>query len=92
MITPISSENIPDENDAKEMYEKVYHGKITEERDFGIDLLEGYPHLQERRNSEFLRKHQVDNIYKETVNERPGALRAALLEHINLTGILFQQI
>jgi len=92
MIAPIPSENLPDEYEAKEIYERVYNGNITEEKDFGIDLLEGHPQLQARHDTEFSEKHRVDYIYRETVNERPGALRAALLEHIRLTGVLFQEI
>ena len=50
---PLSENNIPDEIEAKSIYERIYSGSITEESNFGIDPLQNNEGLLNERETEF---------------------------------------
>ena len=76
---PLSVNNIPDEIEAKIIYEKMYSGSITEESNFGIDPLQNNEGLLNERETELQQNYQVDQLYKEIVNNRPGRFKAAIM-------------
>ena len=76
---PLSENNIPDEIEAKSIYERIYSGSITEESNFGIDPLQNKEGLLNERETEFQQNYQVDQLYKEIVHNRPGRFKAAVM-------------
>ena len=76
---PLSVNNIPDEIEAKIIYEKMYSSSITEESNFGIDPLQNNEGLLNERETELQQNYQVDQLYKEIVNNRPGRFKAAIM-------------
>ena len=82
---PLSENNIPDEIEAKSIYERIYSGSITEESNFGIDPLQNKEGLLNEWETEFQQNYQVDQLYKEIVNNRPGRFKAAIMYYIDIT-------
>ena len=83
---PLSENNIPDEVEAKSIYERIYSGSITEESNFGIDPLQNKEGLLNERETEFQQNYQVDQLYKEIIKiSRPGRFKAAVMYCIDIT-------
>ena len=87
-LTPLSENNIPDEIEAKNVYKRTYSGSITEEINFGIDPLHNNGGLLNERETEFQQNYQVDQLYQEIVNNRPGRFKAAIMYYIDITSQL----
>ena len=87
-LTPLSENNIPDEIEAKRIYETIYYGSITEESDSWIDPLQNNEGLLNERETEFQQNYQVDQLYQEIVNNRPGRFKAAIMYYIDITSQL----
>ena len=76
-VTPLSENNIPDETEAKSIYERLYSGSITDESSFGIDSLQKNKGLLNERETGFPQNYQVNQMYNEIVNNRPGRFKPA---------------
>ena len=87
-LTPLSGNNIPDKTEAKGIYERIYSGSIIEESNFRIDLLHNNEGLLNERETEFQQNYQVDQLYQEIVNNRPGRFKAAIMYYIDITSQL----
>ena len=87
-MTPLSKNNVPDEIEAKSIYERVYSGSITEESSFGIDPLQNNEGLLNEWETEFQQNYQVDQMYNEIVNNRPVRLKAAMMYYTDITSQL----
>ena len=91
-LNPISESHLPSVSDATKTYERVYKGKLANERAFGIDPLSEHPYLQEKRNIEFTRLFNLRQILGNCVNERPECFQHAILSLINITARLYGTI
>lgn len=85
MLTPINPDDMPNGEEAVEIYNSVYHGRITRETSFGYDPLSHSSKLQEEREQNFLALYDIANIFSECVNERSRLFEDALLYFINIT-------
>ena len=84
-VTPLSENNILDETEAKSIYERVYSGSITDESSFGIDPLQKNEGLLNEPETGFPQNYQVNQMYNEIVNNRPGRFKAAIMYYIDIT-------
>ena len=74
---------MPTPDEAVEVYQRIYHGHITEPSVYGIDLLEDNEELQQIRYNNFIEYHNIELIFADIVNGTTDAFRDALLFHIS---------
>ena len=87
-LTPLQETDIPDMNDAKNIYEQAYTGQLTDPHNFGIDPLISSEELCKQREDDFNRNFNIQEIFGECVNERPQLFQNAILSQIHLTSQL----
>ena len=80
---PIQENQLPTPDEAVEIYQRTYHGHITEPSVYGIDLLEDNEELQQIRYNNFIEYHNIELIFADIVNGTTDAFRDALLFHIS---------
>lgn len=81
----ILSTHLPEGNEAKELYQRTYNGRSTEEWPFGVDPLEGNEPLMTQRRSEFFHNFNIAQIFGDVVNGRPTNFQRAILYYISTT-------
>lgn len=91
-LNAVQESQIPTVNEAKEIYERMYSGRLTQESHFGEDPLEGNERLQTERSNEFYHQHNISNIYGEIVNERSRPFKQAISDFVNITSRLSLQV
>ena len=85
----IQENQLPTPDEAVEIYQRTYHGHITEPSVYGVDLLEDNEELQQIRYNNFNEYHNIELIFAEIVNGTTDAFRDALLFHISESTLLF---
>ena len=85
----IQENQLPTPDEAVEIYQRTYHGHITEPSVYGIDLLEGNEELQQIRYNNFIEYHNIELIFADIANTITDAFRDALLLHISESKRLF---
>ena len=72
------------------MYMREYPRSITEEINFGIDPLQNIEGFLNEWEKKFHQNYQVDEMYNEMVNNRPGRFKAVIMYYLRQTvGALF---
>jgi len=87
-LQPLLSNDIPEGIEAKDLYERTYSGRITEESHFGVDPLVDSPVLIQQREVEFEASHAVQTIYHNIVNGRSSLFKNAIKDYIRITSRL----
>ncbi|XP_066926470.1 uncharacterized protein [Clytia hemisphaerica] len=87
-LQPLNVNDIPEPLEAKQMYETIYLGRLTEESHFGIDPLVGFEELINQRENSFQAVHQIPTIFNHLVNGNQAPFKTAISDFIQITSNL----
>ena len=85
----IQENQFPTPDEAVEIYQRTYHGHITEPSVYSTDLLQDNEELQQIRYDNFNEYHNIELIFAEIVNGTTDVFRDTLLFHISESTRLF---
>ena len=71
-----------------EHYMNINNGTLTEKSTFGIDLLESFPDLAKRRESEIRRKFNFEIIFSEVLQQNTVLMLECIKHFLQLTNAL----
>ena len=74
--------------EAAEHYMNINNGTLTEKSTFGFDLLESFPDLAKRRESEIRRKFDFEIIFSELLQQNPVLMLECIKHFLQLTNAL----
>jgi len=82
--------DLPESSVAKQLYERLYNGRLRTDNRFGIDPLDGNENLQNMRSNHFNQQFITSVIFGECVNERPQLFQEAVIQFIHITEYLYR--
>ena len=74
--------------EAAEHYMNINNGTLTEKSTFGFDLLESFPDLAKRRESEIRRKFDFEIIFSELLQQNTVLMLECIKHFLQLTNAL----
>lgn len=87
-LQPIARNNFPEEQEAKDLYEYIHNGTITQFPKFGQDPLEGIIERQTIRENSFTERFDVKHLFDSIVNDVTIPFENAIMYFIELTNRL----
>jgi len=88
----ISDDTLPDEFQAKNLYEQHYTGSLTDEHPFGFDPLADHEDLKNRRNNDFFQQFNIQTLFQECTHGRTQPIKNAVMFFIEKTFELAQNL
>uniref|UniRef100_A0A7M5V8Y1 Integrase core domain-containing protein n=1 Tax=Clytia hemisphaerica TaxID=252671 RepID=A0A7M5V8Y1_9CNID len=85
LLQPLRPTDLPNVLEAVDLYQQVYRGNLTMERDFGSDPLFDFPDLRQVRRAEFEQHFSMKDIFEDCLNFRSQLLGEAIVWYYQRT-------